>query len=106
MLSGIQRIEGKKMENEFTPGPWRVAYLDQNGQSVVQAEHIEVATCWHHCVDSIEKEMHANATLIAAAPDLLAALELADCLLSGANMNRSVVERKVRNAIAKARGQS
>lgn len=42
---------------------------------------------------------------IAAAPDLLEALELADAMLSGANMNASVVERKVRAAIAKARGE-
>ena len=58
-----------------TPGPWTVTYLDKNGQSIVKAEHIEVCTCWHHCVGSIEREMHANARLIAAAPDLLEALE-------------------------------
>ena len=58
-----------------TPGPWSVAYLDDNGQSVVKGEHTEIATCWHHCVGSIEAQMHANARLIAAAPDLLAALQ-------------------------------
>ena len=63
------------MKAEHTPGPWRVAYLDCNGQSVVMSEHIEIATCWHHSVGSIEKEMHANARLIAAAPDLLKALQ-------------------------------
>lgn len=57
-----------------TPGPWDVAYLDGNGQSVVKAEHTEVCTCWHHCVGAIEKEMHANARLIASAPDLLEAV--------------------------------
>lgn len=59
---------------KHTPGPWEVAYLDRNGQSVVKAAHIEIATCWHHCVGSIEQEMHANACLIAAAPDMLWAL--------------------------------
>ncbi|MCJ9707844.1 hypothetical protein LWS69_02210 [Bordetella hinzii] len=59
------------MTTRHTPGPWEVAYQDSNGQSVIKAEHIEVATCWHHCVGSIEKEMHANARLIAAAPELL-----------------------------------
>ena len=63
------------MKAEHTPGPWRVAYLDCNRQSVVMGEHIEIATCWHHSVGSIEKEMHANARLIAAAPDLLKALQ-------------------------------
>lgn len=55
-----------------TKGPWHVAYIDENGQAVVSGEHTEVATCWHHCVTSIEQEMRANARLIAAAPDLLA----------------------------------
>lgn len=58
----------------FTPGPWRVIDPDKNGQPVVSAADHEVATCWHHCVGSIEKEAHANALLIAAAPDLYEAL--------------------------------
>ena len=49
---------------KHTPTPWEVAYLDKNGQRVIRAEHIEIATCWHHCVGSIEKEMEANAKLI------------------------------------------
>jgi hypothetical protein len=57
-----------------TPGPWCVGDLDQHGQRIVRQEHIEIATCWHHSVGSIEQEMEANARLIAAAPDLLAAL--------------------------------
>ena len=36
--------------------------------------------------------------------DLLEALELADAALSGANMDMKVVERKVKGAIAKSRG--
>ena len=58
-----------------TPGPWAASYLDSNGQLVVKGKHIEICTCWHHCVGSIEEEMHANARLIAAAPDMLAALQ-------------------------------
>ena len=56
-------------------GPWSVERLDRNGQAVVSNDHIEIATCWHHCVGEIEQEMHANARLIAAAPDLLAAAQ-------------------------------
>jgi hypothetical protein len=41
---------------------------------------------------------------MAAAPDLLEALKLAEYLLSGANINGNVVERKVREAIKKAEG--
>ena len=59
---------------KHTPGPWFVGEDDHNGQAVVRAEHIEVATCWHHCVEGIEREMRCNARLIAAAPDMLAVL--------------------------------
>jgi hypothetical protein len=48
--------------------------------------------------------MLANARLIASAPDLLEALELADAALSGANVNMKALERKTRAAIAKAKG--
>jgi hypothetical protein len=62
------------MSTKHTPGPWEASYLDKSGQRVVKGEHIEICTCWHHSVGSIEKEMEANAYLIAAAPDLYAAL--------------------------------
>ena len=76
-----------------TPGPWRVAYVDRNGQSVVMGEHIELATCWHHCIGSIEREMHANARLIAAAPDLL---KFAQFVLQGCE-NGSVKSKPTMN---------
>ena len=57
---------------KITPGPWEVAGLDRNGQAVVKSKHIEICTCWHHSVGSIEKEMFDNARLIAAAPQLYA----------------------------------
>lgn len=53
----------------------------------------------------IDDEKMANATLIAAAPELFHALELADAALSGANMNMDVVRKKVRAALAKALGE-
>lgn len=42
--------------------------------------------------------------LIEERDELLEALKLADFMLSGANMDRAAVERKVRAAIAKAEG--
>lgn len=75
-----------------------MAYLDSNGQAVVKAEYTEVATCWHHCVGSLEKEMRANARLISAAPDLLDALRECITLVQGE------VPRKAIDAIAKATG--
>lgn len=62
-------------ESKHTPRPWWVDSDDSNGQAVVRSDHYEVATCWHHCVMSIEAEMRANALLIAAAPDMLEALK-------------------------------
>ncbi len=104
---------------KWTPGPWASDYLDQNGQRVVSGQHIEICTCWHHSVGSIEKEMEANAHLIAAAPDLYAALDdlLASyaepdqqiccgghgCGCRGASV-RDLAEHHARTAIAKARG--
>ena len=52
-------------------GTWSVDYDDANGQAVVCSNGLEVATCWHHSVGSIEKEMRANSRLIASAPELL-----------------------------------
>jgi hypothetical protein len=65
-----------------TPGPWELGDLDKNGQRIVRSEHIEICTCWHHCVRSIEREMEGNARLIAAAPDLARELNHAAALLA------------------------
>ena len=54
-----------------TAGPWLDGAKDINDQPIVRGDHYAVATCWHHCVGSIEKEAHANAQLIALAPDLV-----------------------------------
>jgi hypothetical protein len=62
--------------SKHTPGPWEVGYHDKHGQRTVLSQHIEICTCWHHSVGAIEKEMEANARLIAAAPELLAALQM------------------------------
>lgn len=63
---------------KHTAGPWEVSYHDANGQRIVSNKHIEICTCWHHCVGSIEKEMEANAAFIVLAcnnhDDLIAAL--------------------------------
>jgi hypothetical protein len=94
-----------------TPGPWMTSEHDANGQRIVRGEHIEVATCWHHSVGSIEKEMEANAALIAAAPDMLAALEqaLADSDMPAVHGNAADYlfpwRIAARAAIAQARGQ-
>lgn len=93
-------------EAKHTPGSWSLGDLDHNGQRVVRAEHIEVATCWHHCVGGLEAQMEANARLIAASPDLLEALDwLVGCLGDGSLQNDGgFYLAKARAAIAKATG--
>lgn len=62
-----------------TPGPWVVAH-NWNGITAIQSERGTVATLTKHNVDAIAdgphgiEEANANARLIAAAPDMLAAL--------------------------------
>lgn len=82
-----------KVLEGVTEGDWIADYLDHNDQRVVKGPHIEVCTCWHHSVGSIEKEMEANARFIAYArqgvPALAAALS--------ASLER---ERELREALA------
>lgn len=90
------------MEAKHTPGPWDVDYLDKHGQRVVRSQHIEVCTCWHHSVGSIEREMEANAQLIAAAPELLAMLKMAQLWL---DVDGRYDMQGINAAIAKAEGR-
>ena len=89
--------------SKHTPGPWAQAMYSP--ADVVTGEDKIIATARGGLNGITRDEAVANARLIAAAPDLLEALKLADAMLSGANMNASVVEKKVRAAIAKAEGK-
>lgn len=53
-------------------------------------------------IGSIEAELRRLSAINA---ELLEALELADQMLSGANMNATAVENKVRSALSNARGE-
>ncbi|NML93833.1 hypothetical protein [Novosphingobium olei] len=60
--------------------------------------------CWENNEDeSPSLQPDGWQSLSRQGPDLLEALELADALLRGANMNRGLVERKVTAAIAAAK---
>lgn len=66
--------------SKHTPGPWRVARTTVVGRSIIVSDGIEptdVAETW----DTRHEYAEANAILIAAAPDLLAACEAAEAEL-------------------------
>ena len=91
-----------------TPGPWRVSLVDDT--------RVEDAT--GNCVAEIDGDynqpetwpaMEANSRLIAAAPDLLEALERMTYLQSGGPVKSSDADKwlkEARAAIAKAKGEA
>jgi hypothetical protein len=103
----------KEVNLEHTPGPWLChKYPDTKGHTISHYAVGSLASVKHPSPDTQE----ANARLIAAAPDLLAALQEYvsgdDCDVDGApdadNRNHSVTCRYCRamTAIAKARSLS
>lgn len=92
---------------EHTKGPWRVGVKNAGtDERTVDAEHYHVCTCHHHCVGSIEKEMEANARLIAAAPDMLEALERLVANLDEGDFVSTTRIDEASAAIAKAKGEA
>ena len=90
---------------KHTPGPWVVHdrwYIGTPGEGM--RTHAEVKCCVN--VPASDHEQHeANACLIAAAPDLLAACEAVveqDGFVGSALMRKRIEEMKA--AIAKAKG--
>ena len=86
------------MEAKHTPGPWRTV---ENTPSLIEAMHHDqmtfIAQAFQPQGNASIDEMWANARLIAAAPDLLAACEL--MVASGIRGNATL-----NAAITKARG--
>jgi hypothetical protein len=67
-----------------TPGPWKIVYSDGSGPEYITASNQSIATLRWGCscckdtpdsFDDMSEEEQANARLIAAAPELLEALE-------------------------------
>lgn len=99
------------MKSQHTPGPWGIGELidtDSTRHVVIQhTRETQGAVCLISSVKLFNETHAANALLIAAAPDLLAACEFiefvhreqcGDCLLDAI--------QALRNAIAKAKGES
>ena len=99
-------------EAKHTPGPWQIADENNNSCSVLLGiEHNLVACLDRQCSNTWEivierDEMLANARLIAAAPDLLDALQR---LLNAENdeyLTPIGVRNLARAAISKATGKT
>jgi hypothetical protein len=86
---------------QHTPGPWKIAY-DPNFVDLVSVYVDRRSICQ---IDMPDGEDHANARLIAEAPELLAALgEAAEQLAFCLGSTNKTVER-ARAAIARATGK-
>jgi len=89
------------MTTQHTPGPWNVTGLyvrEQDGGLVASINDL-----WHD-QKTPKAEMAANARLIAAAPELLAALEDTKLWLESDDAGDKVVVAKINAAIARATG--
>jgi hypothetical protein len=111
-------MENKKdAGRNFTPGPWRI----ENGTEIVGARYVANVCKWditgaagqYAKVEAgLKAERLANAALIAAAPELLAALEHAAKIINGewghdlSEGSMSGVPQDIRAAIAKAKGET
>ncbi len=91
--------------NKFTPGPWRVVGCTVQAGTVEDRNHVVTARC-----DEIEEyedfqgEGPANARLIAAAPELLAALEDLIAPYNASEEYQAKIDR-ARAVIKKAKGE-
>lgn len=106
--------------SKHTPGPWKTADITSRGTHVywrIEAPSKHVAgvsvdvTLYPVDVVAVSEELKANARLIAAAPDLLAALEALEVAVSmDFSLDRdsriNAAASGARAAIAKARGES
>ena len=84
--------------NPYTPGPWRVDHSGPCHIGIIDENERTIAFCALQSEDAGEDE--SNSCLIAAAPDLLAALErLAHPMADDDDLDYA------REVIAKAKGQ-
>ena len=107
------------MKIEHTPGPWQMLFgaEDSRGQILIVSDHDtepgeelwRVASITNHCGEPVATE--ANARLVSAAPDLLAACQLALPVLAAAAQLVSIsgnpeALRAIKTAVAKAQGET
>ncbi len=96
-------------DTKFTPGPWRYTKAAPSGDRGIHAEgtgiFAEAYADIRHAGENNAAEAEANARLIAAAPDLYAALDLVLAVdPDGAGIWDA--QNAARAALAKARGEA
>lgn len=93
-------------EAKFTSGPWRVVATSDGFEYIASPESVEmvghVPTYWKHTVCTDFKEADGN--LIAAAPELYAALEKVVHDYDALGTYGEYAKRDALSALAKARG--
>ena len=87
--------------SKHTPGPWRVVKDPTNLSLQVYGQTLALFECWRR---SDEQTELANARLIAAAPDLLDALDYMLNVCHAIDAQGDEAHEKARAAIAKATG--
>ena len=87
---------------KHTPGPWEVTNVYPKREPYYIAEGKGNAIA---CTMGGSRQDQANANLIAAAPELLEALRLAEATLA-ANLSQSDALPEIRAALAKAEGKA
>ena len=94
--------------NEHTPGPWK---QENNPLNIVnynapKGHPVDIARANCPDLDRLWDAATANARLIAASPDLLAACEEALRFTANVEHDQPVLRRQLKAAIAKARGEA
>ena len=89
------------MTAKHTPGPWEVEWGHHDYETDSYQANISVAS-WNNPASVARVFTSANARLIAAAPNLLAALEAIHAHLENGDSANATCEELARAAIAKA----
>lgn len=100
---------GRPPVGAFTPGPWECTSVHDGAVGIVTSDQsrlrAHVATVYLRRIQATDPERQATARLIAAAPDLLAALQAIVVLIDPADFPQYEAEyHAARAAIAKATG--
>lgn len=88
--------------SKHTPGPWEKRF-HYSGAPIIVTDERQVAKVLYHG-GSEDNEVHANAKLIAAAPDMYEALEQCELFLCEMSYTDEQLLPLVQAAIVKARG--